>query len=126
VLLQLWSGSRTRQYRAPVQTAIYDAVNAIDHTSRAFLVHAHAPADASPVAAAAENLKGVTHSCASFSAATTEAMNSVVWAGVHCRYDNTAGQALGQSVAHFVDQHFFQPLVGNVHARRASHPSGKH
>ena len=38
---------------AIVQTAIYDAVNAIDHTSRVFLVHAHAPADASPEAAAA-------------------------------------------------------------------------
>src|SRR3954454_4108522 len=38
---------------AIVQTAIYDAVNAIDHTSRPFLVHAHAPAGASPVAAAA-------------------------------------------------------------------------
>ena len=38
---------------AIVQTAIYDAVNAIDHTSMPFLVHAHARADASPVAAAA-------------------------------------------------------------------------
>src|SRR5690242_21795029 len=38
---------------AIVQTAIYDAVTAIDHTSRPFLVHAHAPAGASPVAAAA-------------------------------------------------------------------------
>ena len=38
---------------AIVQTAIYDAVDAIDHTSRPFLVRAHARADASPVAAAA-------------------------------------------------------------------------
>src|SRR5690242_16406131 len=37
---------------AIVQTAIYDAVNAIDHTSSAFHVRANAPADASPVAAA--------------------------------------------------------------------------
>jgi PAP2 superfamily len=73
-----------------------------------------------------EDLKGVTHSFTSFSAAATEAMNSVVWAGVHFRYDNTAGQALGQSVAHFVDQHFFQPVPGNIDARRALHPSGKH
>src|SRR5438067_7819955 len=106
--LQLWTGSRTREYRAPraryrrpraarrpifdsldercllsadvviqwnqavlsairndrptigfltrdlaiVQSAIYDAVNAIDQTSGAFLVQAAAPADASPVAAA--------------------------------------------------------------------------
>src|SRR5579872_3612783 len=38
---------------AIVHTAIYDAVNAIDHTSAAFHVTADAPADASPVAAAA-------------------------------------------------------------------------
>src|SRR5260221_936290 len=37
---------------AIVQSAIYDAVNAVDHTSSAFLVPASAPADASPVAAA--------------------------------------------------------------------------
>src|SRR6476661_1854063 len=38
---------------AIVQSAIYDAVNSIDHTSGAFLVQAAAPADSSPVAAAA-------------------------------------------------------------------------
>ena len=38
---------------AIVSSAIYDAVDAIDHTSGAFLVPAVAPADASPVAAAA-------------------------------------------------------------------------
>src|SRR5579864_640878 len=38
---------------AIVQSAIYDAVNSIDHTTSAFLVQANAPADASPVAAAA-------------------------------------------------------------------------
>src|SRR5258706_741214 len=37
---------------AIVHTAIYDAVNAIDHTSRVFHVEATAPADASPVVAA--------------------------------------------------------------------------
>jgi hypothetical protein len=73
---------------------------------------------------ASEDLKGVTHSFTSFSAAATEAMNSVVWAGV--RFDNTGGQTLGQSVAHFVDQHFFQLSPGNVHARRAPHSAGKH
>ena len=35
---------------AIVQTAIYDAVNAIDHTGSVFRVHAEAPAEASPVA----------------------------------------------------------------------------
>ena len=59
-----------------------------------------------------EDLKGVTHSFTSFSAAATEAENSVVWGGIHFRFDVTAGHALGQSVANFVDQHFFQPLPG--------------
>ena len=68
----------------------------------------------------------MTHSFTSFSAAATEAENSVVWGGIHFRFDVTAGQALGQSVAQFVDQHFFQPLPGNGHARRASHTSEKH
>jgi hypothetical protein len=60
-----------------------------------------------------EDLKGVTHSFTSFSAAADEAENSVVWGGIHFRFDVTAGQALGQSVARFVDQNFFQPLPGH-------------
>jgi hypothetical protein len=56
-----------------------------------------------------EDLKGVTHSFASFSAAAKEAENSVVWSGTHFRFDVTAGDAQGQSVARFVDRHFFKP-----------------
>jgi hypothetical protein len=62
-----------------------------------------------------EDLKGVTHSFTSFSAAAAEAENSVVWGGIHFRYDVTAGQTLGQQVAQFVDQHFFQPHPGKGH-----------
>src|SRR5262249_45953490 len=39
---------------------------------------------------------------------------SVVFAGVHFSIDNVAGQALGQAVAQFVSQNFFQPLPGTV------------
>jgi membrane-associated phospholipid phosphatase len=60
-----------------------------------------------------EDLKGVTHSFTSFSAAAAEAENSVVWGGIHFRFDVTVGQALGQSVAQFVDQNFFKPLPGH-------------
>ena len=67
----------------------------------------------------------MTHSFTSFSAAATEAENSVVWGGIHFRFDVTAGDTLGQSVAEFVDQHFFQPLLGNIHARRCFAPLGK-
>jgi uncharacterized protein (TIGR03118 family) len=61
-----------------------------------------------------EDLKGVTHSFTSFSAAAAEAENSVVWSGTHFRFDVTAGDAQGRSVADFVDQHFFQPAAGTV------------
>src|SRR5207244_978208 len=64
-----------------------------------------------------EDLPGVTHSFASFSAAATEAENSVVWGGIHFRFDTTAGQALGQAVAQFVTQRFFQPLPGSIYGQ---------
>jgi hypothetical protein len=64
-----------------------------------------------------DDLPDVTHSFASFSAAATEAENSVVWGGLHFRYDVTAGQTLGESVAGFVDQNFFQPLPRAAHLR---------
>jgi uncharacterized protein (TIGR03118 family) len=57
-----------------------------------------------------EDLKGVTHSFPSFSAAAAEAENSVVWGGGHFRFDVTAGDAQGQAVAQFVSQNFFKPL----------------
>jgi hypothetical protein len=62
-----------------------------------------------------DDLKGVTHSFTSFSVAATEAENSVVWGGIHFRFDVTAGDALGQSVARFVERRFFQPLPRNGH-----------
>jgi hypothetical protein len=64
-----------------------------------------------------EDLKGVTHTFTSFSAAATEAENSVVWGGIHFRFDVTAAHAMGQSVAQFVDRRFFQPLPGGGHSR---------
>src|SRR5262249_55757036 len=66
------------------------------------------------VSLTSEDLKGVTHSFTSFSAAATEAENSVVWSGTHFRFDVTAGAAQGQSVAHFVAQNFFKPAPGTV------------
>jgi hypothetical protein len=56
-----------------------------------------------------EDLPGVTHSFAGFSAAAAEAENSVVWSGTHFRFDVVAGDAQGREVAGFVDQNFFQP-----------------
>ncbi|SIO56499.1 TIGR03118 family protein [Singulisphaera sp. GP187] len=62
-----------------------------------------------------EDLKGETHSFSSFSAAATEAENSVVWSGNHFRFDVTAGDAQGRSVAQFIDQNFFKPLPGSAY-----------
>jgi uncharacterized protein (TIGR03118 family) len=63
---------------------------------------------------ASEDLKGVTHNFTSFSAAATEAENSVVWGGGHFRFDVAAGHAQGQTVAQFIDQNFFQPAPDTV------------
>jgi uncharacterized protein (TIGR03118 family) len=62
-----------------------------------------------------EDLKGETHSFPSFSAAATEAENSVVWSGNHFRFDVTAGDSQGRSVAGFVDQNFFRALPGSAY-----------
>src|SRR5205807_7488608 len=62
-----------------------------------------------------EDLPGVTHSFPSFSAAATEAENSVIWGGIHFRFDVTTGQAIGQSVAQLLTQRFFQPLPNSVY-----------
>jgi hypothetical protein len=71
------------------------------------------------------DLKGMTHSFTTFSAAATEAENSVVWGGIHFRFDAAAGQTLGQSVAQFVDQHFFKPLPGHGHHPRGWRPRAR-
>jgi uncharacterized protein (TIGR03118 family) len=62
-----------------------------------------------------EDLKGVTHSFTSFSAAATQAENSVVWSGTHFRFDVVAGDTQGKEVAQFVGQHFFQPQANAVY-----------
>jgi uncharacterized protein (TIGR03118 family) len=61
------------------------------------------------VSLTSEDLAGVTHSFAGFTAGAAEAENSVVWSGTHFRFDVTAGDAQGRSVAQFVDQNFFKP-----------------
>jgi uncharacterized protein (TIGR03118 family) len=68
-----------------------------------------------PFSLTSEDVAGDTHSFPSFSAAAHQAMDSVLFAGGHFRIDNVAGQALGQAVAQFVTQRFFQPLPGSVY-----------
>src|SRR5438067_10193463 len=161
--LQLWTGSRTREYRAPraryrrpraarrpifesldercllsadvviqwnqavlsairtdkptigfltrdlaiVHTAIADAVDAIDHTDTAFHVPASAPADASPVAAAAA--AGLFTASALFPTDTAlfQATYQASLADVPDGRAKTDGIAVGRSVAE-------QTLIGRA------------
>jgi membrane-associated phospholipid phosphatase len=56
-----------------------------------------------------EVLPGVERSFSTFSAAAQEAALSRVFAGQHFRFDQTAGQRLGQQTADFVAEHLLLP-----------------
>ena len=73
-----------------------------------------------------EDLKGVTHSFASFSSAAVEAENSVVWGGIHFRFDVIAGQTLGRQAAQFVNQNFFKPAPEHHAKEGRDHGSHHH
>ena len=57
-----------------------------------------------------EVLPGTTRSFASFDAAEKEASLSRVFAGVHFRSDESAGEVLGRLVADFVTDHALRPV----------------
>ena len=68
------------------------------------------------------NLPGVVRSFGSFSQAADEAAASRIYAGQHFRYDEDAGQALGEEVGVFVAENALQPefsRFGPRHHRRA-------
>jgi hypothetical protein len=58
-------------------------------------------------------LPGVERSFDSFSAAAEEATLSRIFAGVHFRFDLTAGHRLGREVADFVLDHLLKPVRGD-------------
>jgi PAP2 superfamily len=58
------------------------------------------------------NLPGVGRSFQSFSQAADEAAVSRIYAGQHFRYDEDAGQALGDQVGEFVVNHILGPVRG--------------
>jgi PAP2 superfamily len=63
-------------------------------------------------------LPGVVRSFDSFSEASDEAAASRIFAGQHFRYDENAGQALGDQVGDFVSNHLLAPEHGRFHHRR--------
>ena len=84
---------------AIVHTAIYDAVNAIDHTSSVFAVRASAPADASPIAAA--DAAGLFTASALFPTDTAlfQSTYAAALAGLPDGPAKTDGLAVGRFVA---------------------------
>jgi hypothetical protein len=73
--------------------------------------------DAIDLTVTSEVLPGVERSFHSFSGAGQEASLSRVFAGQHFRFDQTAGQHLGQRIADFVADHLLLP-------RHREHESG--
>jgi hypothetical protein len=57
------------------------------------------------------NLPGVVRSFESFSQAADEAAASRIYAGQHFRYDEDAGQALGDEVGAFVEDNIARPVL---------------
>ncbi|MFD1611015.1 PEPxxWA-CTERM sorting domain-containing protein [Sphingomonas tabacisoli] len=54
---------------------------------------------------------GATRCWNTFTDAANEAANSRLWGGIHWRFDNEAGQALGRAVGEFaLNQHVFTPV----------------
>src|SRR5947208_33244 len=92
---------------AIVQSAIYDAVNSIDHTSGAFLVQAAAPADSSPVAAAAA--AGLFTASALFP--TDTALFQATYQSALAGVPDGQGKADGLAVGRFVAE---QTLISRV------------
>jgi PAP2 superfamily len=65
--------------------------------------------DDSSFAVSSEVLPGVERSFTSFTEAADEATFSRIVAGVHFRFDLTAGQALGRDIAEYVVTHILVP-----------------
>jgi hypothetical protein len=53
---------------------------------------------------------GATRSYAGFTAMANEQADSRIYAGIHYRFDNTAGQSVGRNVANYVFQNIMSPL----------------
>ena len=67
--------------------------------------------DATSFGLTSDEVPGVTRYFKTFSQAAQENADSRVWLGVHWRFDQTAGQVLGEQIADFVAANAFQPLL---------------
>ncbi len=76
----------------------------------AAVLAAYFETDDVPFTLTTDSLPGVTRSYESFSAAAHEVSDSRVFAGIHWRFDVTAGEALGYEVGNYVATNWLQPV----------------
>jgi len=88
----------------------YPGAHAVISSAAAFVLEDFFRTDRFPLVVTSEVLPGVTRSFASFGAAEQEASLSRVFAGVHFRSDENAGEVLGRRVADFITDHALQSL----------------
>jgi len=80
------------------------------------ILHEVFAADKLSFSVTSEALPGAERSFGSLSAAAREATLSRIFAGVHFRFDLTAGETLGRQVGGFVTHHFLTPRRGGSEA----------
>jgi membrane-associated phospholipid phosphatase len=81
-----------------------------DSAAAAAVLAAYFGTDAVPFTLSTDSLPGVTRSYPSLSAAVHEVSDSRVFAGIHWRFDVTAGEALGYEVGNYVATHSLLPV----------------
>lgn len=57
-----------------------------------------------------EGMPGLTRSYSSFTTMANEVAESRIYAGIHFKFDQNAGQSIGRNVANYVFQNFMRPL----------------
>jgi membrane-associated phospholipid phosphatase len=87
----------------------YDSGHSAISAAGAAVLAAFFGTDAVPFSLSSDGLPGVTRSYASFSAAAQECADSRVYAGIHWRFDCTAGLTMGNEVGDYVVTHFLLP-----------------
>jgi membrane-associated phospholipid phosphatase len=81
----------------------------------AAVLAAYFETDDVPFTLTTDSLPGVTRSYPSFSAAAHEVSDSRVFAGIHWRFDVTAGEALGSEVGQYVATNSLRPARPHGH-----------
>jgi hypothetical protein len=88
----------------------YPGAHAVISAAAAFVLEDFFKTNRFQLTVTSEVLPGTTRSFASFDAAEKEASLSRVFAGVHFRSDESAGEVLGRLVADFVTDHALRPV----------------